>query len=103
QRFCYVWNGNVAAIAPTIRTHPGEHFAVRIVNDLSGPSRGERVASSAVAPCMPMRMPDVAMQHHVGYLNHRIDDRWTAHADTDTNLHLHGYEGPPSQENIFLS
>lgn len=103
DRYCYVWNGTVEAIAPTIRTMRGEHFAIRIVNDLAGPSRGERVASTAIPPCMPMAMPAAMTQHHVGYLNHTIDDRWMKHGGVDTNLHLHGFEGPPSEENIFLS
>lgn len=103
DRYCYVWNGAVQAIAPTIRTMRGEHFAIRIVNDLAGSSRGEKVASTAIPPCMPMDMPPASMQHHVGYLNHTIDDRWMKHGGADTNLHLHGFEGPPSQENVFLS
>jgi FtsP/CotA-like multicopper oxidase with cupredoxin domain len=105
DRYCYryVWNGAVQTIAPTIRTMRGEHFAVRIVNDLAGASRGENVSSAKIPSCMPMPMPKAATQHHVGYLNHTIDDRWMKHGGVDTNLHLHGFEGPPAQENIFLS
>jgi suppressor of ftsI len=103
DRYCYVWNGAVQAIAPTIRTMRGEHFAIRIVNDLDGPSRGERVPSTAIPPCMPMHMPPSDLQHHVGYLNHTIDDLWMKHGGNDTNLHLHGFEGPPSDEDVFLS
>ncbi|MGH8361888.1 MAG: multicopper oxidase domain-containing protein, partial [Gammaproteobacteria bacterium] len=39
----------------------------------------------------------------MGYLNHVIDDRYFAPKPIDTNLHLHGFEGPASEENIFLS
>ena len=48
-------------------------------------------------------MPAPITHHYVGYLNHTIDDRWMAMAPIDTNIHLHGYEGPESEENIFLS
>ncbi len=105
DRFCYRynWNGSVQMVAPTIHTMRGEHFAIRIVNDLAGPSRGESVASTAIPPCAPMQMPAATLEHHAGYLNHRIDDRWMKHGGNDTNLHLHGFEGPPSEEDIFLS
>jgi FtsP/CotA-like multicopper oxidase with cupredoxin domain len=105
ERYCYVynWNGARQTVAPTIRTMRGEHFAVRIVNDLAGQSRGEYVSSTAIPPCMAMHMPGAATAHYVGYLNHTIDDRWMRRSLVDTNLHLHGFEGPPAEENIFLS
>ncbi len=105
QRYCYtyVWGGEKQTIAPTIRVHRGEHFAIRIVNDIAGASKGDRVASTAIPACMPMMMPAPVPNHYVGYLNHTIDDRYVAVAPGDTNLHLHGYEGPETQENIFLS
>ncbi|MBV8499886.1 MAG: multicopper oxidase domain-containing protein [Candidatus Eremiobacteraeota bacterium] len=105
QRFCYtyVWNGAAQTIAPTIRVHRGEHFAIRIVNEITGTSKADRVASSAIPQCMPMAMPSAQTNHYVGYLNHTIDDRYMAASDADTNLHLHGYEGPETEENIFLS
>lgn len=104
-RYCYryVFNGEVRTVAPAIRVHQGEHFAVRIVNDIAGASKGEAVASTALPPCMPMAMPMSPTHHYVGYLNHTIDDRYMKMAPTDTNLHLHGFEGPESEENIFLS
>ncbi len=105
QRYCYtyVWDGAERTIAPTIRVHRGEHFAVRIVNDIAGASKADRVASTAIPACMPMMMPAPVTNHYVGYLNHTIDDRYMAVPPGDTNLHLHGYEGPETQENIFLS
>ncbi len=105
ERFCYryLWSGVVQTVAPTIRVHQGEHFAIRIVNDIVGPSKGEGVASTAIPPCMPMAMPAPVTHHYVGYLNHTIDDRYMKVPPVDTNLHLHGFEGPESEENIFLS
>lgn len=104
-RYCYtyVWNGQEQTMAPTIHVRRGEHFAIRIVNDISGPSKGEQVASTAIPACMPMAMPAPKTHHYVGYLNHTIDDQWMHLAPVDTNLHLHGFEGPESEENIFLS
>ncbi len=105
QRFCYryVLNGAVQTVAPTIRVRRGEHFAIRIVNEIGGPSKAEHVASTAIPPCMPMSMPRVKTNHYVGYLNHTIDDRYMPPGSTDTNLHLHGFQGPAAEENIFLS
>lgn len=104
-RYCYryVWNGEVQTVAPAIRVRQGEHFAIRIVNDIAGASKGERVASTAIPPCMPMAMPMSPTHHYLGYLNHTIDDRYMKVPPTDTNLHLHGFEGPELEENIFLS
>jgi FtsP/CotA-like multicopper oxidase with cupredoxin domain len=105
QRFCYryVWNGAVQTVAPTIRVRRGEHFAIRVVNDIGGPSKAEHVSSAAIPACMPMAMPAPATNHYVGYLNHTIDDRFMHVPPIDTNLHLHGYQGPASDENVFLS
>jgi len=105
ERYCYryVLNGAVQNVAPVIRVHPGERFAIRVVNDIKGPSAGETVASNAIPPCMPMAMPATVTHHYVGYLNHTIDDRYMSMPAIDTNLHLHGFEGPASEENPFLS
>lgn len=104
-RFCYRYtlNGALQTVEPTIRVRRGEHFALRIVNDLRGQSVGEAVSSTAIPPCMPMRMPAPPVVHYVGYLNHVIDDRYFAPPPVDTNFHLHGFEGPASEENVFLS
>jgi FtsP/CotA-like multicopper oxidase with cupredoxin domain len=104
-RYCYRYalNGAAQTVAPTIRVRRGEHFAIRIVNDLTTPSKGEHVASTAIPACMPMAMPAPITVHYVGYLNHTIDDRHMHVRPVDTNLHLHGFEGPASEENIFLS
>jgi FtsP/CotA-like multicopper oxidase with cupredoxin domain len=105
QRFCYryEWNGAAQTIAPTIRVRRGEHFALRVVNEIAAPSAAEHIASTAIPACMPMAMPTPVTNHYVGYLNHTIDDRWMRLSPVDTNIHLHGYEGPESEENIFLS
>ncbi len=108
KRFCYVyhWHGVVHTIAPAIHIRRGESFAIRLVNDLDGPSPGASVPSTAIPPCKPMHMPPAPVQHWVGYLNHVIDDRFLKIFKVkpiDTNLHLHGFEGPASEENVFLS
>ena len=36
-------------------------------------------------------------------LNHTIDDSYMSVKPVDTNIHLHGFEGPAAEENIFLS
>lgn len=103
--FCYHYRyrGIVRSGSPTLIVHRGEHFALRVVNDISSQSRGEFVASSALPPCTPMAMPPAPVHHYVGYLNHIIDDRFVKVAPVDTNFHLHGFIGPASQEDIFLS
>ncbi|MGB9429203.1 MAG: multicopper oxidase family protein [Gammaproteobacteria bacterium] len=105
DRFCYVyrWQGVVHTIAPVIHMRRGEHFAIRIVNDIASQSPGESVPSTAIPPCKPMVMPEVPVQRWGGYLNHTIDDRDFKMKPVDTNLHLHGFEGPASEENVFLS
>jgi FtsP/CotA-like multicopper oxidase with cupredoxin domain len=105
ERFCYRYrlNGAEQNVAPSIRVHRGEHFALRIVNDLAGPSSGERVASSALPPCSPMNMPAAPAVARAGYLNRTIEDSYIHGSPADTNIHLHGFEGPPSEENVFLS
>lgn len=105
QRYCYryMFNGVAQTVAPTIRVRRGEHFAIRIVNEIGGPSAGAHVASTALPACMPMSMPAPTTNHFMGYLNHTIDDRYMPTASTDTNLHLHGYQGPAAEENVFLS
>ena len=106
SRFCYRYtaNGATQTEAPTIRVRRGERFALRIVNELAGPSRGASAASTALPKCLPNPMPmDMPAGHYVGYLNHEIDDRFMRVKPVDTNIHLHGFEGPAAQENVFLS
>ena len=105
DRFCYVyhWHGAVHTVAPAIHVRRGERFAIRIVNDIESQSAGESVPSSGIPPCKPMNMSPVPVQHWVGYLNHVIDDRRFRVKPVDTNLHLHGFEGPASEENVLLS
>lgn len=101
MRFCYSYTaaGAVHTGAPTIRVRRGEHFALRIVNDISSPSAGSRVASSAITKCFPRPMPaNVPVLHYSGYLNHAIDDRYMRMKPIDTNIHLHGFEGPAGEE-----
>ena len=105
NRFCYTyrWHAVVHTIAPAIHVRRGESFAIRLVNDIASPSPGEDVPSTAIPPCKPMIMPNAPVQHWIGYLNHTIDDRDFRMKPLDTNLHLHGFEGPASEENVFLS
>ncbi|MGH8318367.1 MAG: multicopper oxidase domain-containing protein [Steroidobacteraceae bacterium] len=105
SRFCYTyrWHGVVHTVAPVIHVRRGEHFAIRIANDITTQSPGESVPSTELPACKPMMMPAAPVQHWVGYLNHVIDDRYFATPAIDTNLHLHGFEGPASEENVFLS
>ena len=105
DRFCYTyrWDGVEHTSAPVIHMRRGETFAIRLVNDISGPSPGESVPSTAISPCKPMQMPNAPVQHWTGYLDHVIDDRDLSAKPVDTNLHLHGFEGSASDENIFLS
>lgn len=105
DRFCYTyrWQGVEHTTAPVIHMRRGETFAVRLVNDIASQSLGESVPSTAIPPCKPMVMPNAPVQHWVGYLNHTIDDRDMSVEPVDTNLHLHGFEGPAADENVFLS
>ena len=105
DRFCYVyrWHGMVHTIAPAIHMRRGEHFAIRVVNDIASQSPGENAPSTAIPACKPMQMPPAPVEHWIGYLNHVIDDRYFSVKATDTNLHLHGFEGPAPEENVFLS
>jgi FtsP/CotA-like multicopper oxidase with cupredoxin domain len=105
DRFCYLyrWHGIVHAVAPVIHVRRGERFAIRVVNDIAGQSPGENVPSTAIPACKPMRMAATPSQHWLGYLNHVIEDRYFHAPAFDTNLHLHGFEGPASEENVFLS
>jgi FtsP/CotA-like multicopper oxidase with cupredoxin domain len=103
--FCYhyLWDGRQQVVAPVIHVRAGEHFALRIVNDLVMRSPGEDAASTEIPPCKPMPMPPATTLHWLGYLNHTIDDRYMSMPDVDTNIHLHGFQGPADQEDIFLS
>lgn len=104
-RYCYryTYEGTVRTISPVIVVRRGERFDLRVANDISSQSRGEFVASNALPACMPMPMPETPVAHYVGYLNHRVDDRWMPKLAVDTNIHLHGFQGPAIQENVFLS
>jgi FtsP/CotA-like multicopper oxidase with cupredoxin domain len=105
-RFCYRYmlNGAQQNLAPVIRVHRGETFAIRIVNEISGPAKGATMAASALLPCMPMKMAMGDMHSARGYLNHvQYYGANTYAKPLDVNLHLHGFQGPAPQENIFLS
>ncbi|HKE37285.1 MAG TPA: multicopper oxidase domain-containing protein [Candidatus Baltobacteraceae bacterium] len=105
DRYCYRYtlNGVAHTVAPVIVVRRGERFDLRIANDISSQSRGEFVASNVLPACMPMPMPHAKVVHYTGYLNHQIDDLYMPKLATDTNVHLHGFQGPAIQENIFLS
>lgn len=104
-RFCYhyLWHGAQQNVAPTLVVRRGERFVLRLVNEISGPAAGATMSASALPRCMPMPMPDVKPQRFDGYLNHTMYARFMPMKPTDVNLHLHGFEGPAEQENIFLS
>jgi FtsP/CotA-like multicopper oxidase with cupredoxin domain len=106
ERFCYRYtlNGVQQNVAPVIRVHRGETFAIRIANEISGPARGAKMAASALQPCMPMAMTMGQTRIAPGYLNHTQYYRASTYTKpVDVNLHLHGFQGPASQENVFLS
>ncbi|MGH8361889.1 MAG: hypothetical protein ACRESQ_00860 [Gammaproteobacteria bacterium] len=65
DRFCYRyhWNGVVQTVAPVIHVRRGEHFAIRLVNDITSQSQGESVPSTAIPACKPMIMPPAPVQH----------------------------------------
>lgn len=106
DRFCYRyrWNGEDRWIAPTISVHRGERFALRLINDLPAPAPSSAYAPT-LQPCMPMPMPTqhAKTQVFVGYLNHTFQPHFVPMRATDVNLHLHGFQGPPQQEDVFLS
>lgn len=104
-RFCfhYVLNGEPQIVAPTLRMHRGERFAIRLVNEIAGPAPGATMRASELAPCTPASMPAVKPTMFSGYLNHTIYARAMHMTPLDVNLHLHGFEGPAQQENVFLS
>lgn len=104
-RFCYhyTFDGADQADAPVLRVRRGETFAIRLVNELDGPAPGATMAASALAPCTPQMMPDVKPETFVGYMNHPAVARPMTMKDLDVNLHLHGFQGPERDENIFAS
>lgn len=106
DRFCYryQWNGTVQSVAPTISVRRGERFAIRLINDLAS-SAPPSANAATLQPCAPMAMPmpKDRPRTFTGYLNHTFQPRYVAMDDTDVNLHLHGFQGPASQEDIFLS
>ena len=106
DRFCYRYTlgGVDQHVAPVIRVHRGETFAIRIVNEIGGPATGATMAASALPPCSPMQMAMSESHAFPGYLNHtQYYEANSAAKPTDVNLHLHGFQGPASQENVFLS
>lgn len=104
-RFCfqYTLNGVEQNVAPTLLVHRGEHFAVRLVNEIGGPAAGATMKASRLPRCMPATMKAVQPHAFSGYLNHTLYSRYMEMEPLDVNLHLHGFEGPPQQENVFLS
>lgn len=105
DRFCYTyrWQGVQHTVAPVVHMRRGETFDIRLVNDIASQSPGETAPSTDIPACKPMQMQNVPVQHWVGYLNHVVDDRDVEMKPLDTNLHLHGFEGPASAENVLLS
>lgn len=106
DRFCYRYSihGVEQHRAPTMVVRPGERFAVRIVNELAGPARGLTMRASALAACKPQTMTSLPVREYAGYMNHPIFAReMPAMRDDDVNLHMHGFEGPPQEDDVFLS
>jgi FtsP/CotA-like multicopper oxidase with cupredoxin domain len=105
DRFCfhYIWNGAEQNVAPTLRTHRGDHVALRLVNEISGPAMGATIKASEMRPCTPTPMAAAQSRPFSGYLNHTIYARSMPMKPLDVNLHMHGFEGPAEQENVFLS
>ncbi len=67
---------------------------MRIINHISGPSKGESIGlRDALPPCLPMAMPASAAVRYVGYLNHPVEDRWMPQSPLDVNVHFHGFQG----------
>lgn len=106
DRFCYryQWDGATQTTAPTISVHRGERFAIRLINDL-GSSAPASANAAVLQRCMPMAMPMAQDKPRTltGYLNHTFQPHFVAMDDTDVNLHLHGFQGPAAQEDVFLS
>jgi FtsP/CotA-like multicopper oxidase with cupredoxin domain len=105
DRFCYNYQlgGVTLHQTPVIHVRPGEEFAIRLVNDISSQAKGEYVSASSLPPCMPMPVHEGPVQRYAGYLNHIVIERPMEMKPLDTNLHMHGFEGPASEDNVFLS
>ena len=105
DRFCYRYtlDGVEERRAPTIRVRRNETFAIRLVNELQGNALGARMPASALAPCGPAAMPPAMPEMIPGYLNHPAMAHPMTMHDVDVNLHMHGFQGPESEENIFAS
>ena len=54
-------------------------------------------------PCKPGMMPAASSETFPGYMNRVAVARPMAMKDADVNLHMHGFQGPEVQENIFAS
>lgn len=104
-RFCfhYTLNGTPQIVPPTLRVHRGEQFAIRLVNEISGAAPGAAMRTSALTACMPGPVMPAKVTTFSGYLNHTIYARSINVKPLDVNLHLHGFEGAPQEENVFLS
>ncbi len=105
ERFCfrYELRGREEHVAPILLVHPGETFAIRIVNELDGPAPGATMPASALPPCSPMSMKVVPKRRFVGYMDHELVTETMSMKDVDVNLHLHGFEGSAHQDDPFLS
>ncbi|MDE2483424.1 MAG: multicopper oxidase family protein [bacterium] len=106
DRFCfhYTEDGHAHVGSPIILTHPGETFAIRVVDELVGNASGATMPASKLQPCMPkMTMKYGPQRHFVGYMGHEMIERPTIATDIDVNLHMHGFEGSPNQDDVFES
>jgi FtsP/CotA-like multicopper oxidase with cupredoxin domain len=105
DQFCYRYtlDGVQESRAPVLRVRRGERFAIRLVNELGRPAPGATQSARTLATCKPSAMPAMPSQAYAGYMNHVIQARSMSMKDTDVNLHLHGFQGAPEEENVFLS
>ncbi len=105
DRYCYNYqeSGVTHRRTPVIHVRPGEEFAIRIVNDIPSGAKGDYVNASSLPLCMPMPIHEGPVEHYAGYLNHIVSERPVEMKPVDTNLHMHGFEGLESEDNIFLS
>ncbi len=114
SRYCYTWHdarGAEHSVPPVIRVRAGDKLALDLVNRLTdGP--GVHAMASTMSPgepetkCPPMDMPGgTPARIPNGYLGHPYVTfgPTPTPSSQDTNIHMHGFLGPPQQDNVFLS
>ncbi|HET7815090.1 MAG TPA: multicopper oxidase domain-containing protein, partial [Candidatus Baltobacteraceae bacterium] len=103
-RYCFRDENAAYEDAPVLRVRPGDRFVLRLINELPRKKHGHDMQMpQRASSCAPMAMTGPKPRKFMGYLNHVAYERYVAMPDEDVNIHLHGFTGPPSQENVFLS